>query len=149
MNLLPEPAGENRQAMMKQTIKKVLQERQRKEYRKELASQLRDYDSWIRGQETPLLVSEYVAEKSEKSFSVSDYTGESFPKCLTNETKMRLDGGSEMKNAGKNSEPSLKCISYRVFCKKHPDSTKSPVMTLLSMNAGQFLMLQNRIKDGA
>ena len=82
MNLLPEPAGENRQAMMKQTIKKVLQERQRKEYRKELASQLRDYDSWIRGQETPLLVSEYVAEKSEKSFSVSDYTGESFPKCL-------------------------------------------------------------------
>ena len=103
MNLLPEPAGENRQAMMKQTIKKVLQERQRKEYRKELASQLRDYDSWIRGQETPLLVSEYVAEKSEKSFSVSDYTGESFPKCLTNETKMRLDGGSKMENAGKNS----------------------------------------------
>ena len=135
--------------MMKQTIKKVLQERQRKEYRKELASQLRDYDSWIRGQETPLLVSEYVAEKSEKSFSVSDYTGESFPKCLTNETEMRLDGGSKMENAGKNSEPSLKCISYRVFCKKHQDSTKSPVMTLLSMNAGQFLKLQNRIKDGA
>ena len=53
-----------------------------------------------------------------------------------------------MENAGKNSEPSLKCISYRVFCKKHPDSTKSPVMTLLSMNAGQFLKLQNRIKDG-
>lgn len=135
--------------MMKQTIKRVLQERQRKEYRKELASQLRDYDSWIRGQETPLLVSEYVAEKSEKSFSVSDYTGENSPKCLTNETKMRLDGGSKMENAGKNSEPSLKCISYRVFCKKHPDSTKSPVMTLLSMNAGQFLKLQNRIKDGA
>lgn len=135
--------------MMKQTIKRVLQERQRKEYRKELASQLRDYDSWIRGQETPLLVSEYVAEKSEKSFSVSDYTGENFPKCLTNETKMRLDGGFKMENAGKNSEPSLKCISYRVFCKKHPDSTKSPVMTLLSMNAGQFLKLQNRIKDGA
>ena len=135
--------------MMKQTIKKVLQERQRKEYRKELASQLRDYDSWIRGQETPLLVSEYVAEKSEKSFSVSDYTGESFPKCLTNEMKMRLDGGSKMENAGKNSEPSLKCISYRVFYKKHPDSTKSPVMTLLSMNAGQFLKLQNRIKDRA
>ena len=100
---MQEPAGENRQAMMKQTIKKVLQERQRKEYRKELASQLRDYDSWIRGQETPLLVSEYVAEKSEKSFSVSDYTGESFQKCLTNETKMRLDGGSRRENAGKNS----------------------------------------------
>ena len=124
--------------MMKQTIKRVLQERQRKEYRKELASQLRDYDSWIRGQETPLLVSEYVAEKSEKTFSVSDYTGENFQKCLTNETKMWLDGGSKMENEGKNSESSLKCISYRVFCKKHPDSTKSPAMTLLSMNAGQF-----------
>ena len=84
--------------MMKQTIKRVLQERQRKEYRKELASQLRDYDSWIRGQEAPLLVSGHVAEKSGKSFSVSDYTWISCSKCLTNESKLQLDGGAEMKN---------------------------------------------------
>ena len=134
--------------MIKQTIKRVLQERQRKEYRKELVSQLRDYDSWIRGQEAPLLVSEHVAEKSGKSFSVSDYTWISCSKCLTNESKLQLDGGAEMKNAGKDAERSTECISYQVFCKKQPDSTKSPIMTLLSMKAGQFPELQNQIKDG-
>ena len=134
--------------MIKQTIKRVLQERQRKEYRKELVSQLRDYDSWIRGQEAPLLVSGHVAEKSGKSFSVSDYTWISCSKCLTNESKLQLDGGTEMKNAGKDAERSTECISYQVFCKKQPDSTKSPIMTLLSMKAGQFPELQNQIKDG-
>ena len=134
--------------MIKQTIKRVLQERQRKEYRKELVSQLRDYDSWIRGQEAPLLVSGHVAEKSGKSFSVSDYTWISCSKCLTNESKLQLDGGAEMKNAGKDAERSTECISYQVFCKKQPDSTKSPIMTLLSMKAGQFPELQNQIKDG-
>ena len=134
--------------MIKQTIKRVLQERQRKEYRKELASQLRDYDSWIRGQEAPLLVSGHVAEKWGKSFSVSDYTWISCSKCLTNESKLQLDGGAEMKNAGKDAERSTECISYQVFCKKQPDSTKSPIMTLLSMKAGQFPELQNEIKDG-
>lgn len=134
--------------MIKQTIKRVLQERQRKEYRKELASQLRDYDSWIRGQEAPLLVSGHVAEKSEKSFSVSDYTWISCSKCLTNESKLQLDDGAEMKNAGKDAERSTECISYQVFCKKQPDSTKSPIMTLLSMKVGQFPELQNQIKDG-
>lgn len=134
--------------MIKQTIKRVLQERQRKEYRKELASQLRDYDSWIRGQEAPLLVSGHVAEKSGKSFSVSDYTWISCSKCLTNESKLQLDDGAEMKNAGKDAERSTECISYQVFCKKQPDSTKSPIMTLLSMKAGQFPELQNQIKDG-
>ena len=134
--------------MIKQTIKRVLQERQRKEYRKELVSQLRDYDSWIRGQEAPLLVSGHVAEKSEKSFSVSDYTWISCSKCLTNESKLQLDGGAEMKNAGKDAERSTECISYQVFCKKQPDSTKSPIMTLLSMKAGQFPELQNQIKNG-
>ena len=134
--------------MIKQTIKRVLQERQRKEYQKELASQLRDYDSWIRGQEAPLLVSGHVAEKSGKSFSVSDYTWISCSKCLTNESKLQLDGGAEMKNAGKDAERSTECISYQVFCKKQPDSTKSPIMTLLSMKAGQFPELQNQIKDG-
>lgn len=134
--------------MIKQTIKRVLQERQRKEYRKELASQLRDYDSWIRGQEAPLLVSGHVAEKSGKSFSVSDYTWISCSKCLTNESKLQLDDGAEMKNAGKDAERSTECISYQVFCKKQPDSTKSPIMTLLSMKVGQFPELQNQIKDG-
>ena len=134
--------------MIKQTIKRVLQERQRKEYRKELVSQLRDYDSWIRGQEAPLLVSGHVAEKSGKSFSVSDYTWISCSKCLTNESKLQLDGGAEMKNAGKDAERSTECISYQVFCKKQPDSTKSPIMTLLSMKAGQFPELQNQIKNG-
>ena len=134
--------------MIKQIIKRFLQERQRKEYRKELASQLRDYDSWIRGQEAPLLVSGHVAEKSGKSFSVSDYTWISCSKCLTNESKLQLDGGTEMKNAGKDAERSTECISYQVFCKKQPDSTKSPIMTLLSMKAGQFPELQNQIKDG-
>lgn len=134
--------------MIKQTIKRVLQERQRKEYRKELVSQLRDYDSWIRGQEAPLLVSGHVAEKSGKSFSVSDYTWISCSKCLTNESKLQLDDGAEMKNAGKDAERSTECISYQVFCKKQPDSTKSPIMTLLSMKAGQFPELQNQIKDG-
>lgn len=134
--------------MIKQTIKRVLQERQRKEYCKELVSQLRDYDSWIRGQEAPLLVSGHVAEKSGKSFSVSDYTWISCSKCLTNESKLQLDGGAEMKNAGKDAERSTECISYQVFCKKQPDSTKSPIMTLLSMKAGQFPELQNQIKDG-
>lgn len=134
--------------MIKQTIKRVLQERQRKEYRKELASQLRDYDSWIRGQEAPLLVSGHVAEKWGKSFSVSDYTWISCSKCLTNESKLQLDDGAEMKNAGKDAERSTECISYQVFCKKQPDSTKSPIMTLLSMKAGQFPELQNQIKDG-
>lgn len=134
--------------MIKQTIKRVLQERQRKEYRKELASQLRDYDSWIRGQEAPLLVSGHVAEKWGKSFSVSDYTWISCSKCLTNESKLQLDGGAEMKNAGKDAERSTECISYQVFCKKQPDSTKSPIMTLLSMKAGQFPELQNQIKNG-
>ena len=134
--------------MIKQTIKRVLQERQRKEYRKELVSQLRDYDSWIRGQEAPLLVSGHVAEKSGKSFSVSDYTWISCSKCLTNESRLQLDGGTEMKNAGKDAERSTECISYQVFCKKQPDSTKSPIMTLLSMKAGQFPELQNQIKNG-
>ena len=134
--------------MIKQIIKRFLQERQRKEYRKELASQLRDYDSWIRGQEAPLLVSGHVAEKSGKSFSVSDYTWISCSKCLTNESKLQLDGGAEMKNAGKDAERSTECISYQVFCKKQPDSTKSPIMTLLSMKAGQFPELQNQIKNG-
>ena len=134
--------------MIKQTIKRVLQERQRKEYRKELVSQLRDYDSWIRGQEAPLLVSGHVAEKWGKSFSVSDYTWISCSKCLTNESRLQLDGGTEMKNAGKDAERSTECISYQVFCKKQPDSTKSPIMTLLSMKAGQFPELQNEIKDG-
>ena len=53
-----------------------------------------------------------------------------------------------MKNAGKDAERSTECISYQVFCKKQPDSTKSPIMTLLSMKAGQFPELQNQIKDG-
>ena len=134
--------------MIKQTIKRVLQERQRKEYQKELASQLRDYDSWIRGQEAPLLVSGHVAEKSGKSFSVSDYTWISCSKCLTNESKLQLDGGAEMKNAGKDAERSVECISYQVFYKKQQDSTKSPIMTLLSMKARQFLELQDQIKAG-
>lgn len=53
-----------------------------------------------------------------------------------------------MKNAGKDAERSTECISYQVFCKKQPDSTKSPIMTLLSMKAGQFPELQNQIKNG-
>ena len=135
--------------MIKQIIKRFLQERQRKEYRKELASQLRDYDSWIRGQEAPLLVSGHATEKSEETFTVSDYTWKSCLKCLTNESKTKSDDGPEMENAGKDAELFAECISYQVFYKKHPDSTKSPVMTLLSMKAGQFLELQDRIKDGA
>ena len=135
--------------MIKQIIKRFLQERQRKEYRKELASQLRDYDSWIRGQEAPLLVSGHSTEKSEETFTVSDYTWKSCLKCLTNESKTKSDDGPEMENAGKDAELFAECISYQVFHKKHPDSTKSPVMTLLSMKAGQFLELQDRIKDGA
>lgn len=135
--------------MIKQIIKRFLQERQRKEYRKELASQLRDYDSWIRGQEAPLLVSGHATEKSEETFTVSDYTWKSCLKCLTNESKTKSDDGPEMENAGKDAELFAECISYQVFHKKHPDSTKSPVMTLLSMKVGQFLELQDRIKDGA
>lgn len=135
--------------MIKQIIKRFLQERQRKEYQKELASQLRDYDSWIRGQEAPLLVSGHATEKSEETFTVSDYTWKSCLKCLTNESKTKSDDGPEMENAGKDAELFAECISYQVFHKKHPDSTKSPVMTLLSMKAGQFLELQDRIKDGA
>ena len=135
--------------MIKQIIKRFLQERQRKEYRKELASQLRDYDSWIRGQEAPLLVSGHATEKSEETFTVSDYTWKSCLKYLTNESKTKSDDGPEMENAGKDAELFAECISYQVFHKKHPDSTKSPVMTLLSMKAGQFLELQDRIKDGA
>ncbi len=134
--------------MIKQTIKRLLQERQRKEYQKELASQLRDYDSWIRGQEAPLLVSGHTTEKSEESFAVSDYTWKSCLKYLTNESKSELNGRLEMENAGKDAERSTECISYQVFYKKQPDSTKSPVMTLLSMKAGQFLELQDQIKDG-
>lgn len=135
--------------MIKQTIKRVLQERQRKEYRKELASQLRDYDSWIRGQEAPLLVSGHATEKSEETFAVSDYTWKSCLRCLTNESKLKSNDRLEMENAGKDAELFAKCISYQVFYKKQPDSTKSPVMTLLSVKAGQFLELQDRIKDGA
>lgn len=134
--------------MIKQTIKRFLQERQRKEYQKELASQLRDYDSWIRGQEAPLLVSGHTTEKTEESFAVSDYTWESCLKYLTNESKLQLDGGTRAKNAGKDAEWPAECISYQMFYKKQPDSTKSPVMTLLSMKAGQFLELQDQIKDG-
>ena len=134
--------------MIKQTIKRFLQERQRKEYQKELASQLRDYDSWIRGQEAPLLVSGHATEKSEETFAVSDYTWKSCLKCLTNESKSKPNDSLEMENAGKNAEQHAECISYQVFYKKHPDSTKSPVMTLLSMKAGQFLELQDRIKNG-
>ncbi len=134
--------------MIKQTIKKFLQERQRKEYQKELASQLRDYDSWIRGQEAPLLVSGHATEKSEETFAVSDYTWKSCLKYLTNESKSKPNDRLEMENAGKNAEQRAECISYQVFYKKHPDSTKSPVMTLLSMKAGQFLEVQDQIKDG-
>jgi len=134
--------------MIKQTIKRFLQERQRKEYQKELASQLRDYDSWIRGQEAPLLVSGHATEKLDESFAVSDYTWKGCPKCLTNESKLNLDGRSKVENAGKDAEQPAECISYQVFYKKQPDSTKSPVMTLLSMKSGQFLALQNQIKDG-
>lgn len=134
--------------MIKQTIKRFLQERQRKEYQKELASQLRDYDSWIRGQEAPLLVSGHATEKSDESFAVSDYTWKGCPKCLTNESKLNLDGRSKVENAGKDAEQPAECISYQVFYKKQPDSTKSPIMTLLSMKSGQFLALQNQIKDG-
>ena len=134
--------------MIKQTIKRLLQERQRKEYQKELASQLRDYDSWIRGQEAPLLVSGHTTEKSEESFAVSDYTWKSCLKYLTNESRSELNGRLEMENAGKDAEWPAECISYQVFYKKQPDSTKSPVMTLLSMKAGQFLELQDQIKDG-
>ena len=134
--------------MIKQTIKRFLQERQRKEYQKELASQLRDYDSWIRGQEAPLLVSGHTTEKSEESFTVSDYTWEICSKYLTNESKTELNGRLKTENAGKDAEQSAECISYQVFYKKQPDSTKSPVMTLLSMKAGQFLELQDQIKDG-
>lgn len=135
--------------MIKQTIKRFLQERQRKEYQKELTSQLRDYDSWIRGQEAPLLVSGHATEKSEETFAVSDYTWKNCSKCLTNESKSKPNDGPEMENAGKDAKRHTECISYQVFYKKHPDSTKSPVMTLLSMKAGQFLELQDRIKDGA
>ncbi len=135
--------------MIKQTIKRFLQERQRKEYQKELASQLRDYDSWIRGQEAPLLVSGHATEKSEESVALSDYTWKNCQKYLTNESKLQSNGRTKTENAGKDAERPIKCISYQVFYKKHPDSTKSPVMTLLSMKAGQFLELQDRIKDGA
>lgn len=134
--------------MIKQTIKRFLQERQREEYRKELTSQLRDYDSWIRGQEAPLLVSGHATEKSEETFAVSDYTWKNCLKCLTNESKSKPNDRLEMENAGKDAEQHAECISYQVFYKKHPDSTKSPVMTLLSMKAGQFLELQDRIKNG-
>ncbi len=134
--------------MIKQTIKKFIQERQRKEYQKELVSQLRDYDSWIRGQEAPLLVSGHATEKSEESFAVSDYTWKSCLKYLTNELELQSDGRIKSENAGKDAERSAECISYQVFCKRQQDSTKSSIMTLLSMKAGQFLELQNRIKDG-
>lgn len=134
--------------MIKQTIKRFLQERQRKEYQKELASQLRDYDSWIRGQEAPLLVSGHTTEKTEKSFAVSDYTWKSRSKYLTNELKTEPNGGHVIKNAGKDAERSVECISYQVFYKKQQDSTKSPIMTLLSMKARQFLELQDQIKAG-
>ena len=134
--------------MIKQTIKRFLQERQRKEYQKELASQLRDYDSWIRGQETPLLVSGHMTEKSEGSFTISDYTWKSCSKCLINESKLNPDGRSIVENAGKDAKQSAECISYQVFCKKQLDSISSPIMTLLSMNAGQFLELQDKIKAG-
>ena len=95
------------------------------------------------------MVSGHATEKSEETFAVSDYTWKSCLKCLTNESKTKSDDGPEMENAGKDAELFAECISYQVFYKKHPDSTKSPVMTLLSMKAGQFLELQDRIKDGA
>ncbi len=134
--------------MIKQTIKSFLQERQRKEYQKELATQLRDYDSWIRGQEAPLLVSGHATEKSEESVALSDYTWKNYQKYLANESKLQSNGRTKTENAGKDAERPIKCISYQVFCKKQPNSTKSPIMTLLSMKAGQFLEVQDQIKDG-
>ena len=133
---------------VKQLIKSSLQNIQIKEYQRELSSQMRDYDSWIRGQEAPLLVSGHATEKSGNVRSLSDYTWRKCHKCLTNESKSVSDEGWKMKNAGEDAKGSSDIVSYQLFCKDRQDSTKSPVLTILSVNAGQFRWLREQIRDG-
>ena len=139
---------EKSMSKVKQLIKSSLQNIQIKEYQRELSSQMRDYDSWIRGQEAPLLVPGHTTKKSENVHSLSDYTWENCCKCLTNESKSTLDEGLETKNAGEDAKSLSNVISYQVFRKSRQDSTKSPVLSMLSMNAGQFWQLREQICDG-
>ncbi len=130
-------------SMIKQTIKKVLQERAEKEYQKELSSQMRDYDSWIRGQETPLLV--YYTNKKA---TVAVKECEKIKKEHKNDRQKGEKAGHNDGNAGNHANGLRSPISYHVFHKEKNSSETVPILTLLELNMEQFITSLVQLRDG-
>lgn len=72
---------------IKDRIKAILREVQHQRYQKELASQKVDYDSWIRGQEAPLLHHAFNSDKENRCLKIEIQTKSYEPDISNNEGK--------------------------------------------------------------
>lgn len=118
----------------KQIVKEMLQKRCVRAYRKELDSQKKDYDSWIKGREAPLLVSDNVRNIR--------------CKCQTNGELPLSNDGSGKKNAGKNAKTPFLSAGYCVYDKnRHKDriGTKIKILPLSYKELSECL---SEVADG-
>ena len=85
---------------IKSSLKAILTEVQHQKYNRELSSQKVDYDSWIRGQEAPLLLHGYNSDKEDK--------------CLKIEMKKKSYETALEENDGKISKNEILCSQYEL-----------------------------------
>lgn len=118
----------------KQIVKEMLQKKCARAYQKELDSQKKDYDSWIRGQEAPLLVSDIVRDVRCKS--------------QTNGEALLLNGGNKKQNAGNYAKPSSAAIGYAVYDKTQNRTGNHTKIKILPLFYRELLERLSEVADG-
>lgn len=121
-------------AKMKDGLKAILHDVQHKKYTKELLSQKVDYDSWIRGQEAPLLLCRHFSGKDNS--------------CLKIETKTLSYETEWKKNDGKISKNIVSCRTHLVNGKKNDDRNNTSVMELLEIPLDSWGKILPGIESG-
>lgn len=118
----------------KQIVKEMLQKKCVRAYQKELDSQKKDYDSWIRGQEAPLLVSDIVRNVRYKS--------------QTNGEDLLLNDGGKKRNAGKNAKVTSPTIEYSVYDKTQNRTENHKKIKMLPLFYKELLEHLSEVADG-
>lgn len=118
----------------KQIIKGMLQKKCARAYRKELDSQKKDYDSWIRGQEAPLLVSDIVRGIVYKS--------------QTNDSISTPNDRDKSKNEGKNAKPTYQSCMYTISDRNRQGSGKNAEIKILSLFYAELPEHFQELADG-
>lgn len=113
----------------------MLQKKCVRAYRKELDSQKTDYDSWIRGQEAPLLVSDIVKDIVYKS--------------QTNDSISVPNDRDESQNEGKNAKSAYQSCMYTVYDRSRQGSGKTAEIKVLSLFYKELPEHLQEIADGA